>query len=99
MREIASPAGPLSCPTSTVQCGKGEAVITAIQPRLLKIPEACLMLGISRSKLYDLLGRDAIRAVRLDRAARIPVSEVDRYLAAQYAAQGIDVAPTDDAAA
>ena len=65
--------------------------VSTVQPRLLKIPEACLMLGLSRSKLYELMQRESIRAVRLDRAVRVPVSEIDRYLAAQYAAQGIDL--------
>ena len=73
---------------------------TAVQPRLLKIPEACLLLGLSRSKLYELFDRpDGIRAVRLDRAVRVPVSEIDRFLAAQYKTQGIEIAGEPDAAA
>jgi len=62
------------------------------------VTEAARVLGISRSKLYELIQRDTIRVVRIDRAVRIPVGEIDRFLASQYAAQGIDVATPDRAA-
>jgi len=71
---------------------------TTVQPRLLKIPEAALMLGLGRSKLYELIQRDCIRVVRVDRAVRVPVSEIDRFLATQYTAQVIDIVAPDAAA-
>ena len=72
--------------------------ITTIQPRLLKIPEAALMLGLGRSKLYELIQRESIKVVRIDRAVRIPASEVDRFLAERYALSGIETGAPDRAA-
>jgi len=55
---------------------------------LLSIPECADRLSLGRSKLYELLSRGDIRAVRIGRAVRIPATEIERYaasLAAEFA--------------
>lgn len=46
---------------------------------LLSIPEAAARLSIGRSKMYQLLTAGDVRAVRIGRAVRVPVGEVDEY--------------------
>jgi excisionase family DNA binding protein len=49
--------------------------------RLLYRPtEAAEALGISRAKLYQLIARGTLRTVHIDRVARIPASELERYV-------------------
>jgi excisionase family DNA binding protein len=56
--------------------------------RLLTVAEAADALGIGRSKLYDLMARGAIQAVKVDRCRRIRRSEVDRFIRALPPAYG-----------
>jgi excisionase family DNA binding protein len=46
---------------------------------LLTIPAAAARLSLGRSKLYELLTKNEIRAVRIGRAVRIPTAEIDAY--------------------
>lgn len=46
---------------------------------LLSIPDAAARLSIGRSKLYQLLMAGDLRSVRIGRAVRVPVEEVDRF--------------------
>lgn len=49
--------------------------------RLLVRPvEAAAMLGISRSKTYELIQRGEIRVVRVDGATCVPVDELKRFV-------------------
>jgi excisionase family DNA binding protein len=48
---------------------------------LLTVPEAAAALAISRSKLYELLAAGSIRSVRIDGSRRIPVEELEVYVA------------------
>jgi len=46
-------------------------------PLLLRIPEVCQILSLSRTTLYGLLDQsDGLRTVRVGRARRIPADEV-----------------------
>lgn len=47
---------------------------------LLKVAEAASMLGIGRTKAYELIGRGELQAVHIDGAARVPVAAVHRYV-------------------
>jgi len=49
-------------------------------PLLLRPPEAAALLGISRSKLYDLLKAGALRSVTIDAARRIPYADLAAYV-------------------
>jgi excisionase family DNA binding protein len=48
--------------------------------KLLKIPEAAERLALSQKCLRDWIAERRISSVRLGRAVRIPVSEIDRLL-------------------
>jgi excisionase family DNA binding protein len=55
-----------------------------IPPELLLRPrDAARRLAISERKLWDLTARKAIRAVRIDRAVRYDVRDLEAYIAAQ----------------
>lgn len=56
----------------------------------LRIEEAAESLGISRTALYPLLRSGAIPVVRFGRSVRIPLAELERYVADQTAAQALD---------
>lgn len=47
---------------------------------LLKVAEAASMLGIGRTKAYELIGRGELQVVHIDRAARVPMVAVRRYV-------------------
>ncbi len=50
-------------------------------PRLVLTPEeAAQALGISRSKLYELLRAGAIQSIRIDRSRRIPVKALYEFV-------------------
>jgi excisionase family DNA binding protein len=52
-------------------------------PRLLlRIPEAAVTLGISRSRCYELVGAGKLPHVRIGGSVRIPVDELKRWIAA-----------------
>lgn len=58
----------------------------AEQERLLYRPEeAARVLAISRSKLYQMLARGELRSIRIGRAARIPATELRRWLTERLA--------------
>jgi excisionase family DNA binding protein len=48
--------------------------------RLLTAVEAAAVLGIGRSKLYELMARGAITSVKVDRCRRFRQSDVHRYI-------------------
>lgn len=47
---------------------------------LLKVHEAAAMLGIGRTKAYELIGRGDLQVVHIDGAARVPLVAVHRYV-------------------
>ncbi len=50
-------------------------------PRVLLTPEeAAQALGISRSKLYELLRAGALESIRIDRLRRIPVEALHEFV-------------------
>jgi excisionase family DNA binding protein len=48
---------------------------------LLKVAEAASMLGIGRTKAYELIGRGELQVVHIDGAARVPAVSVHQYVA------------------
>ena len=48
---------------------------------LLTVPEAAEALAISRSKLYELFAAGLVRSVRIDGSRRVPVEELENYVA------------------
>ena len=47
---------------------------------LLRVAEAASMLGIGRTKAYELIGRGELQIVHIDGAARVPLVAVQRYV-------------------
>jgi excisionase family DNA binding protein len=47
---------------------------------LLTVPEAAEALGISRSKLYQLISAGTVRSVRIDGSRRVPVEALTAYI-------------------
>jgi excisionase family DNA binding protein len=62
----------------------GEAVETKLERLLLRPAEAAEILGVSRSKLYELIAQGKIPSVRLDegRLIRVPVAALKALLEA-----------------
>jgi excisionase family DNA binding protein len=48
--------------------------------RLLKVPEAAETLALSQKTIWQWIGERRISVVRLGRAVRIPLSEIERLL-------------------
>jgi excisionase family DNA binding protein len=48
---------------------------------LLTVPEAAEALAISRSKLYELFAAGLVRSVRIDGSRRVPIEELETYIA------------------
>jgi excisionase family DNA binding protein len=61
---------------------------TTDQELLLRIDAAADRLSISRATLYRMIQRGEIPVVRIGSAVRIPVSALDRWLAAQTVSSG-----------
>ena len=51
-----------------------------MMPLLLRIPEACDVIGIGRSKLYEILKSGELPAVRLGRSVRIRLSDLQAWV-------------------
>jgi excisionase family DNA binding protein len=51
-------------------------------PQLLTIVDAARLLGISRSKLYELLADGELASVRIGRTRRIAVSALEEFVVA-----------------
>jgi len=47
---------------------------------LLTVPEAAERLGLGRSFTYELVQRGEIASLKLGRARRVPVAELERYV-------------------
>lgn len=54
---------------------------------LLKPEESADALGVSRSRIYELMADGSIRSLKLGRARRIPASELERFIERQLALQ------------
>lgn len=52
---------------------------------LVPVPRAAEILGIGKSKTYELIGKGEIATVRIGRAVRVPVAELERFVAALIA--------------
>lgn len=51
-----------------------------MEPILLRVEEAARLLGIGRTRLYDLIRLDLLQSVKIFGARRIPRSAVDAYV-------------------
>ena len=56
---------------------------------LVKVPQAAAMLGISRTKLYELITRKEISVCRIDRSVRISVETLQNWVRSQVS-EGVE---------
>ena len=55
---------------------------------LLRPEESAEIIGVSRARLYEILGEPGgIRSIKVGRSRRIPVSEIEDWIARQLAEQ------------
>ena len=47
---------------------------------LIRIPDAAALLGVSRAKLYELIGSGALPAVKVDGCRRIRTDDLRAYV-------------------
>jgi excisionase family DNA binding protein len=59
---------------------EGDQMPAQIEPRLLRPTEVAAALGVSRSKVYELIGRGSLRSVRVDGARRISAQALDEFV-------------------
>ena len=51
-----------------------------MQSVAIPIPKACERIGISRSKLYEMLNKREIQSVKIGRRRLVRVADLDRWL-------------------
>jgi|GEM_PF-1690111 excisionase family DNA binding protein len=68
-------------PHGTAAAVGGEPADPGPTPLLLTIPEACRVLGLGRTTMYELMGAGEVEVVHIGRAARIPVQSIERFIA------------------
>jgi excisionase family DNA binding protein len=49
-------------------------------PITVRVPEACRLTGIGRSKLYELIAAGDIKVIKVGSITLIPVADLARYL-------------------
>ena len=55
---------------------------------LLRIPETAEMIGLGRSKTYELVANGTIPSIRIGKSVRVPVMELKRWLEKQSNPEG-----------
>ncbi len=61
---------------------------TTIEPLLVSIDEAASIVGLGRSKLYELIRDGRIPVVHIGRAVRVPVAALHRFVGQMLADEG-----------
>jgi excisionase family DNA binding protein len=52
----------------------------SVEPLLLSIVDAARVLGVGRTKLYELIAVGDVEAVRVGRAVRVPVAALHEFV-------------------
>ena len=60
---------------------------------LLREPEACQVLGVSRTILFQLMRSGAVESIRIGRSRRIPAAALAAYVEKLRAQQGEGYSP------
>ncbi|TME06190.1 MAG: helix-turn-helix domain-containing protein [Chloroflexi bacterium] len=50
------------------------------QPLLLNVPQVCKMLGLSRTKVYELIATEGLPVVRFGRAVRVSLKSLQQWV-------------------
>jgi excisionase family DNA binding protein len=56
------------------------AAAIVLDPKLISIKETCIVLGVGRSTVYELIGQGALRSVKIGRRSLVPVEELTAYV-------------------
>ncbi len=59
----------------------GRQTVPTKQCELLRAEEAAIVLGIGRSKTYELIARGELPSLRIGRLVRVPRQALDRWIA------------------
>lgn len=59
---------------TTIPTGKPPSIFP--EPLGVRVPDACRMIGIGRSKLYELIAEGVIRPVKIGSVTVIPVAQL-----------------------
>ena len=65
---------------TTVAVEAGEGQVAPVGELVVTIPAAAQLLGVSRSKLYELLGEGVLPTVRIGRSRRIADSDLEAFV-------------------
>lgn len=69
-----------SIPVSIAVYHQRRGVVTETMAKLLKVPEAAEMLALSQKTVWQWIGERRIGVVRLGRAVRVPLTEIERLM-------------------
>ena len=59
---------------------KRKQSMTTVEPLLLTIPQVAAMLGLGRSKVYDLIREEGLPTAKFGTAIRIPAEELKQWV-------------------
>jgi len=59
--------------------------MSPVEPLLLTIPQVAVMLGLGRTKVYDLIEREGLPSIKLGTARRIPRQALEAWLTKRIA--------------
>ena len=57
-----------------------EASVNRLMPRLLRATEVADVLGLGRSKVYDMMKRGQLPVVRIGKAIRVPAHALEEWI-------------------
>lgn len=69
--------GPQQPEVPTVDAQRGRS---AQEPLAMRIPEACRIMGIGRSKLYELIGAGELNIVKVGAITLIPMDSLRQFI-------------------
>jgi len=55
----------------------------AVQPLLLTVPQVAACLGLSRSKVYQLMAVEGLPFIKLGAVKRVPIASLQRWIERQ----------------
>ncbi len=58
---------------------KRKQSLTTVEPLLLTIPQVAAMLGLGRSKVYDLIREEGLPTAKFGTAIRVPAEELKQW--------------------
>jgi len=70
-----------------IRAAVSDGRVPGVEARLVKAPEACDILGVSRSTLYELVKRGEVPALHLGRSLRVRTDLLEEYIRQQHHAE------------